>query len=124
MSALDSDVLDDLRAQLETRRRLIEEQLRALHDAIDALDSAYSVGDRTDAGTDHEERTRTRTEEYTLRQVLREIEHALSKFEIGTYGLCEACKQPIPVGRLRILPEARFDTAHTPDASSAGRSAM
>ena len=38
-------------------------------------------------------------------QVLR---HALAKFEDGSYGLCEACGQPIGAKRLLARPEARL----------------
>lgn len=38
-------------------------------------------------------------------QVLR---HALSKFEDGSYGLCEECGQDIGFSRLQARPEARL----------------
>ena len=34
------------------------------------------------------------------------IEHALKKFEEGTYGLCDSCGQPIAPERLEALPQA------------------
>jgi RNA polymerase-binding transcription factor DksA len=51
-------------------------------------------------------------EELALSDRLIEVEHALAKFQTGTYGLCEKCGAPIPTGRLRALPEARFDIEH------------
>ncbi len=39
---------------------------------------------------------------------LRRIDHALSKFEQGTYGFCEGCGVPIDFARLKALPDARF----------------
>ena len=35
------------------------------------------------------------------------VEHALHKFEDGTYGLCEGCGQPMDPARLEALPQAR-----------------
>jgi DnaK suppressor protein len=35
-----------------------------------------------------------------------EIRKALAKVKIGTYGVCEVCKQPIDLARLRALPQA------------------
>ncbi|MFD0902075.1 TraR/DksA family transcriptional regulator [Actinomadura sediminis] len=43
-----------------------------------------------------------------LRQSLAEIDGALRRVDDGTYGGCEGCGQPIPAGRLEILPYARF----------------
>ena len=40
------------------------------------------------------------------------MQHALAKFDTGAYGLCEECDGPIPVARLRIVPEARYDVTH------------
>jgi DnaK suppressor protein len=39
------------------------------------------------------------------RQELEAIEEALMRLENGTYGLCEACGQPIEPRRLEIMPE-------------------
>jgi DnaK suppressor protein len=42
------------------------------------------------------------------RKILRDIDAALRKMEIGTYGLCEHCKQPIHKKRIKALPSARY----------------
>jgi DnaK suppressor protein len=42
------------------------------------------------------------------RYLLKEIEHALSKFEDGTYGLCEDTEEPIDEGRLSAAPYTRY----------------
>ena len=39
---------------------------------------------------------------------LNDINRALNKFDTGTYGKCESCKQEIPYDRLEALPSARF----------------
>lgn len=46
--------------------------------------------------------------EKCIRGQLAEVEHALNKFELGTYGLCEACGQPIEAARLKALPQAKL----------------
>jgi len=33
---------------------------------------------------------------------------ALTKISRGNYGKCEKCSQPIPLARLKLIPEARF----------------
>jgi len=39
-------------------------------------------------------------------QTLHEIDHALSRFDTGDYGICEVTGKPIPVERLRAIPWA------------------
>ena len=43
-----------------------------------------------------------------LRQSLAEIDGAVRRLADGVYGKCEGCDQPIPSGRLEILPYARY----------------
>ena len=38
---------------------------------------------------------------------LRAIDHALTKMDEGKYGKCEACRRPISVKRLQVVPWAR-----------------
>uniref|UniRef100_A0A7C3ZA33 Zinc finger DksA/TraR C4-type domain-containing protein n=1 Tax=Desulfobacca acetoxidans TaxID=60893 RepID=A0A7C3ZA33_9BACT len=42
------------------------------------------------------------------RQELEAIEEALNRIELGTYGLCESCGQPIEPRRLEVMPETPF----------------
>ena len=42
------------------------------------------------------------------RFMLREIEHALSKFESGEYGICEDTEEPIDHDRLALQPWTRY----------------
>jgi len=43
-----------------------------------------------------------------LQHRLKRVEHALAKFENGSYGYCENCGKPIDFARLKALPDARF----------------
>src|SRR5438270_7225467 len=43
----------------------------------------------------------------SLQETLSGVEHALSKFEAGSYGTCENCGQPISPARLEAKPAAR-----------------
>ncbi|GIF00866.1 TraR/DksA family transcriptional regulator [Paractinoplanes rishiriensis] len=52
------------------------------------------------------------------RQAIADTAHALRRMSEGTYGLCEDCQRPIPLGRLRAVPHARYCTRccrHCPD---------
>ncbi|MCX7705392.1 MAG: TraR/DksA C4-type zinc finger protein [bacterium] len=41
-------------------------------------------------------------------ELLQKIEESLKKIEEKKYGICEACKKPIPKARLRAVPYANF----------------
>ena len=45
------------------------------------------------------------------RAAIEEIDHALAKFEIGSYGLSEESGEPIPYARLEAIPWARYTVA-------------
>ncbi|WP_298271696.1 TraR/DksA family transcriptional regulator [Geobacter sp.] len=42
------------------------------------------------------------------RDKLRQIDEALLRIEDGEYGICEECEEEIPLGRLKVMPFARF----------------
>ncbi len=46
------------------------------------------------------------------RKLLKEIDHALKKFEIGEYGYCEGTGKPINKKRLLIRPWTRYSIEH------------
>ncbi|HEX5201489.1 TraR/DksA family transcriptional regulator [Paractinoplanes rhizophilus] len=48
------------------------------------------------------------------RQAIADAAGALRRMSEGTYGVCEDCGRPIPLGRLRALPHARHCTRCDP----------
>ncbi len=44
-----------------------------------------------------------------LQKRLDDIHLALLKMAKGKYGVCERCGKPIPLARLKILPQASYD---------------
>lgn len=46
--------------------------------------------------------------EHSLELRLKNINSALEKIKKGKYGICEKCKKPIKIKRLKISPEAQF----------------
>lgn len=42
------------------------------------------------------------------RDKLRKIDEALLKINDGEYGICEECEEEIPLGRLKVMPFARY----------------
>lgn len=47
-------------------------------------------------------------------QAVRDAARALQRMAEGTYGRCANCHQPIPLGRLRAVPDARYCTRCRP----------
>ena len=47
-----------------------------------------------------------------LRDQLDDVEHALSRLDDGTYGVCEVCGEPIGDARLEVMPATRFCIQH------------
>jgi len=53
------------------------------------------------------------------RQQLEEIDAAQARIEAGAFGICERCREPIHLKRLRVTPTARH-CAPCQDQSEAG----
>lgn len=100
-----------LRSRLESeQKRLIGEleQLKASARPANERREGSPFGKREEEATETLElETRLALEKRIIDQ-LAEIEHALSKFEEGTYGLCDSCGQPIDPARLEALPQANL----------------
>ena len=106
------------RALVETRRQL----LRA-HEGREeqAGEAEVESGDLEDVAEGViEDRDREAMDEHD-RRILGEVEHALAKFDAGTYGLSEASGRPIPFERLRAVPWTRYDADEAERAEHAAR---
>ncbi len=98
-----------LRSRLESeRKRLVEqlEQLRASVRPIEERREGSPFGKREEEATESLELEKRLALEKRARDQMAEVEHALHKFEEGTYGRCDGCGQPIDPARLEALPQA------------------
>ena len=98
--------LADLRAALDEERAQLRHQLADLGFGDDgglAYDQNFADSSQVTA-----ERGEVEALANSLKETLAEVEHALAKFEEGTYGLCENCGQPIAPARLEAKPGARL----------------
>jgi len=98
-----------LRARLESeRKRLIEEmeQIKSTMRPADERREGSPFGKREEEATESYELERRLTLEKSIREQLAAVEHAIQKFDDGTYGLCDSCGKPIPPERLEALPQA------------------
>jgi DnaK suppressor protein len=70
---------------------------------------ASAVGQhQADAGSDAYEKDFALSLLSQEQDALYEIEEALKRIEVGTYGICEMSSKPIPHARLEAIPFARF----------------
>lgn len=101
--------LDALKLRLEAERNRLQSQIATVAgrpaEYRPTVDSYYG-NHLADAGTDTFEEEKALALEAHLNGLLSKVEEALRRFERGTYGICEACGQPIPTERLEALPYA------------------
>jgi len=98
-----------VRSRLESvKKRLIEEleQLQAGIRPAGERREGSPFGKREEEATETLELEKRIVLEKRVRDQLAEVECALSKFEKGTYGMCDNCGQPIDPARLEALPQA------------------
>lgn len=104
-SARDDLDVEAVRRELHARREQTRERLGVLS-ARPELGTAQGFGKRIgDGTTEAVSRLTDIGVGDSLERVLARTERALAKLDDGTYGLCDACGDPIPAGRMRALPE-------------------
>lgn len=86
--------LDDLTVQLADMQSQVREE-----------GVGYS-NHMADAGTEVFEQELDVSLARQLRQNYASVQHALEKFDDGTYGICESCGASIELARLEAIPEA------------------
>jgi len=82
------------------------EQLRTLGQPSAERKGGSPFGKREEGADEASELEKRLALEERLGESLNEVEHALQKYEAGTYGLCDSCGQPIEQGRLEAIPQA------------------
>lgn len=98
-----------LKSRLEAeRKRLNEElvQLQASATPADERREGSPFGKREEEATEALELEKRLVLERRTKEQIIGVEHALHKFEEGTYGFCDSCGQPIDPARLEAIPEA------------------
>jgi len=94
-----------LHRRLETERESSREE-RKPPALVAGGGGGGSYGEQGELATEIVEAGKGLILEALVRDHLAEVEHALYKFDQGTYGLCDVCGQPIEPARLEALPQA------------------
>lgn len=110
------------RELLARREDYVADAERATTAALDLTDSGASqdIADEDGFGegdTVNVERDRLTVVASDAQAKVAEIDAALSRVDAGSYGICEACGNPIPEARLEALPEATLCVACKTGAS-------
>lgn len=109
----DKKFLDAQRELLLEERATYVRQAASLQAEADALVADFEPGDvqfdeeSGEGDTLAVERERDLALSAQARAAVEEIDHALAKLDLGTYGICEISGQPIPKERLKAIPWAR-----------------
>ena len=82
------------------------EQLRVLGQPSAERKEGSPFGKREEEADEASELEKRLVLEERLGASLNEVEHALQKYEAGTYGLCDSCGQTIERARLEAIPQA------------------
>lgn len=94
-----------LRDRLEAERERLLEELKDASPIADKQERiSYSEGGDFAAAIVEVEKGLIA--ENHIQNQLADVNHALYKFEQGTYGICDICGQPIESARLEALPRA------------------
>jgi RNA polymerase-binding transcription factor DksA len=97
---------------LELRDHFLDQMQSVAQDSLRSRaenNEASAVGQhQADAGSDAYEKDFALSLLSQEQDALYEIEEALKRIEVGTYGVCEMSNKPIPHTRLEAIPFARF----------------
>ena len=113
LSAADKKFIEVQRLTLIDERATYLRQADTLKAEADSLAELREPGDvqfdeeSGEGDTLAVERERDLALSHQARAAVEEIDHALAKVELGTYGICEVSGQPIPRERLKAIPWAR-----------------
>lgn len=115
---LTPQVLAELRNVLEDKREHLKGENAAERAREGANDTATSnqstdlLGNRGEISVDRYAGDSGHQRLLDGEEQLAEIARALTKLGRGTYGDCERCGRPIPLERLLLAPETRYDVTH------------
>ena len=82
------------------------QRLKAEEKSADEQREGSPFGKREEGATEAFEWEKRLALEKRLNDAIAAVEHALEKYEAGTYGICDLCSRPIEPGRLEALPQA------------------
>jgi DnaK suppressor protein len=101
---------EKLKKELIRQEKKLTKRIEELKKEDPFLDPDH-VNDNAAVDTDVREQVGHETIEaqiLTLQRKVSLIQNAFKKMIKGKYGYCESCYKPIPIDRLKLLPEVRY----------------
>ena len=101
--------LTELRAELKAEVAALQDEIGQAEADIAARFGnlvAEAGDDEADASSKVFEREHELSLTHNARELLEQTEHALTRIDAGTYGVCESCGKPIGKARLMAFPRA------------------
>src|SRR3984893_10308637 len=92
-------------AMVDSMAGVAQDTLRSRAEGSEASAFGMHQADAASAGYDRDFALRLLSQD---KDALYEIDQALKRIELGTYGVCEMSGKPIPHARLEAIPFARF----------------
>lgn len=112
---MEQKLLEELKSRLQAKKQQLENQLSEfatkdpnLKDDWDTKYPRVPQGNLEEAADEVEEYSTKLNVEFSLETQLKEVNGALARMAQGTYGVCDKCKNPIALERLKASPEARL----------------
>lgn len=96
---------NDLKNLINSKIQSLEESSPYLDEETKPIEPSVSLGRLTRMEAISEKGI----SEYVLaqnKQALQKLHNALDRIDRGTYGVCMKCGREVPLGRLRLVPEA------------------
>jgi YteA family regulatory protein len=119
MNHLSIRQIDELRRQLLEEKQSLLRQLQATENHGLSLSQKEATGELSlfdnhpaDVATEIYERGKDIALNEHAELQIQEIDRALQKIDEQEYGLCQTCRQPIPVERLKAVPTALYCKQH------------
>ena len=101
--------LTEIQAQLEADLESVRHNLDVESQKINA--NLVSNPDRSDLAYSYASQDRRRALIIQMEERLEEIQAALQRIELGTFGICTSCGNPIAPARVLALPYAELCVA-------------
>jgi DnaK suppressor protein len=104
----DAKLTDEFRRRLLEAREMLLRTVATSDEELAGLGTGLEVGDPTDRATAASIASMGSRLTGQDKRELDEIAEAMHRLGSGAYGMCESCRAPIALSRLRAVPAARF----------------
>lgn len=102
-----------IQRRLEAKKSELEEDIAGLTEAhpkpVDANEASEGPQDFEEIAVDFLETQQEQSVQVNEQALLTQVNSALERIGLGTYGICVNCGKPIPEKRLEALPWAALD---------------